>query len=224
MDTTRVERMMDLLPTVVTPADRLCTEGPGVLRDDELLRLLLGTGSWEGATLLERMPLWRLREARVHGLRALGLEHAEAVRLVCAIELGTRAGAVPPRGGTKLASPSDVAAVCGPRMAGLRREQLVALLVDGRKRLLAHVVVADGWTEGVAADPREVFGPALSERASAVIVVHNHPSGDPSPSDADRRMTKRLAAAGEALNVPLLDHVVVSSGGHASMAALGWCG
>jgi DNA repair protein RadC len=199
---------------------RLQVEGAGSLAEGELLELLWGRPPGGHA---RTPPLWRLGGRRLEELRGYGLEEEEAVRLACALELGSRALRAPVPALVRLTHPSDVAAVVSPRMAGLPREMVVALVLDSRKRLLAHVPVAEGWTEGVAVDPREVFRAAVVERGAGVILVHNHPSGDPTPSLEDRTLTRRLCRAGDVLGIRLLDHVVVARGGYVSLAAEGVC-
>ncbi|HVY61306.1 MAG TPA: JAB domain-containing protein, partial [Planctomycetota bacterium] len=107
----------------------------------------------------------------------------------------------------------------GPLLADLPRERLYAILLDRRHRVLREHLVCEGTLDEAPAHPREVFIPALREGASAVIVLHNHPSGDPTPSQADYDVTARLALAGRALGVPLLDHVVIGGGAFVSIAS-----
>lgn len=210
--------------------ERACVEGVGSLTTEELLAVLLGSGRHRGDSmhtsreLLERFPLWRLPWCRVRELAPMAeLGRSKAVQLLCALELGQRAARMPLPERARLSAPEDVAALCAPRMAALPRERVVALMCDRKQRLLAEAVVAEGWAEGCHVDPREVFRPALAERASGVILVHNHPSGDPTPSATDRDLTHRLSQAGALLGIKLVDHVVVALGGFASLAGQGCC-
>ena len=98
----------------------------------------------------------------------------------------------------------------------------MVLLLDTRHRLIREVEVSRGSLNQSLVHPREVFAPALREAAAAILVVHNHPSGDPSPSREDHEVTRRLAKAGELLGIPLLDHVVIAAQGHTSFARNGW--
>ncbi|MEW5853557.1 MAG: DNA repair protein RadC [Myxococcota bacterium] len=217
-------------PAEPLPSERARVEGVSALANEELLALVLHGGG--GAThtararaLLTDVPLWRLPGMRAPELaERANISGAAALRLLGALELGARATRPPVRARVRLASPTDVAALCAPRMAALPRERVVALMVDRRQRLLAEVLVSEGWTEGSPVDPREVFRPALGERASGVILVHNHPSGDPTPSGPDRELTRRLKQAGDTLGVKLVDHVVVAAGGVSSLAQEGLCG
>jgi DNA repair protein RadC len=167
---------------------------------------------------------WRLAGLRLPQVaQTAGVGRDRALRLACALELGARATRPPMPPRVRLGTPEDVAALCAPRLAHLPRERVVALLVDGRQRLLSEVVVSEGWSEGCPVDPREVFAPALGERAAGVVLVHNHPSGDPTPSTPDRELTSRLRRAGEVMGIKLVDHVVVAGGGFSSMAKMGLC-
>ena len=234
---------MDLTETVETQAvrgaappgpvleARARVEGTAHLTSEELVALVWrGGGTRAGdlqtaRELLAIWPPWRLAGLRLPELaEAAGVGRDRALRLACALELGARAHRPPLPARVRLGVPEDVAALCGPRLAHLPRERVVALLVDGRQRLMSEVVVSEGWTEGCPVDPREVFAPALGERAAGVILVHNHPSGDPTPSAPDLELTTRMRRAGELLGIKLVDHVVVAGGGFASMAQMGLCG
>jgi DNA repair protein RadC len=107
-------------------------------------------------------------------------------------------------------------------MRSLAQEVFFVLLLDSRHRLLRSVEVSRGSLSQSLVHPREVFAPALRESAAAILVVHNHPSGDPVPSREDHEVTRRLAEAGELLGVPLIDHIVVAAGGYTSFADRGW--
>jgi DNA repair protein RadC len=104
-----------------------------------------------------------------------------------------------------------------PEMRGLERERFLLLLLDGKHRLLRSLVVSEGTLNTSLVHPRDVFGPALREGTGALIAVHNHPSGDPEPSNEDLAITQRLRDAGELLGIPLVDHVVVADGGWVSL-------
>lgn len=212
------------------PASKARMEGVAALSNEELLAVLLhgesaDAGHVLGAQRLVHLtPLWRIPQLRPLELEArTALSPSRALRLLCALELGQRAARMPTPNRVRVLSPSDVASLCAPRMACLPRERVMALMLDRRQRLLCEVSVSEGWQEGCPVDPREVFRPALAERACGVILVHNHPSGDPTPSQADRELTRRLRDAGALIGIRLLDHVVVAQGGHASLAQEGLC-
>lgn len=216
---TVAENVAPYIAPEVPLADRARIMGPGTLTDAELVSLMCGRP-------VANVPeLRRVKEMRVPELaRRLGISEVRALRVLVGLEAGRRAQQVPLAPRVRLLSPSDVAGVMGPQLSGLAREHVVALLVDRRQRLISQVTVSEGWAEGAPVDPREVFRPALAETASGLILVHNHPSGDPTPSQSDRDLTRRLRDAGQVLGCRLLDHVVVASGGHSSLAQEGLCG
>jgi DNA repair protein RadC len=145
----------------------------------------------------------------------------EADRLLAALELGRRSYASPARRGAPLGSVAAVAALFDGRLRGRGHEEMHVLGVDVRLQLQMHAVVSVGGVAEVAILPRDLFRPLLREGAWGCLVVHNHPSGDPRPSDADRTLTRRLRQAAELLGIHFVDHVIVASGGVFSFAAEG---
>ena len=129
-----------------------------------------------------------------------------------------RAGAF----GPLLSCAGDIAALMAPELNTLDREQFVALHLDTKNRLLSREVVSIGHLSAALVHPREVFKAAILANAASVAFVHNHPSGDPEPSREDIELTRRLIRAGELLGIPVLDHVVVASRGHVSIAERGF--
>ncbi len=148
---------------------------------------------------------------------------AEAVRVCAAFELGRRAQVRfdELRRGAAPMSAEAVARWAAPRLAHLDHEEVWVLCLDGRSALLCARQVGRGGVHGCALLARDVLVPVVRESASAFVLVHNHPSGDPTPSREDLEMTRALTAAADALCVPLLDHVVVARGGHRSMFEMG---
>lgn len=152
------------------------------------------------------------------GSEALGelLDREHVERLEALIELAGRLVSPLELGG-RIDDAAAVAAYFRPRLAGAAVESFWMLALDARNRPLAVTCVALGTLTSCLVHPREVYAPAIRARAAAVIVVHNHPSGDPEPSDEDETLTRRLAEAGLVLGIPLLDHVVVARGGYRSL-------
>jgi len=218
-------------PAGERPRERLLRLGAGALADVELVAILLRSGrGGETAVDLGRRLLLLCGEAGAAGLCRLGPEDlaavpgvgpAKAAVVLAALEVGRRValGAVPPV--PRYRGPEDVARGLMLQMAPLDREQFRVLLLDTRHGLIDAEVIAVGGLDHVPADPREVFKPAIRRSAAAVIVAHNHPSGDPEPSERDFQLTARLARAGEVLGVPLLDHLVIGRAGYVSLAARG---
>ena len=169
--------------------------------------------------LIERFgSLERLAAADVAILEEVaGVGVAGAARVAAALELGRRAAAersdeVPIRG------PADVFRRMGPRLCDVAQEEFHALLLNTRHRVIREVLVTRGILDASLIHPREVFRVAVGEGAAGVILVHNHPSGDPAPSPEDRAVTRQLADAGRALGIPVVDHVVVGRMGYTSLA------
>ena len=123
--------------------------------------------------------------------------------------------------GAPVRSPADVHAHFLPRLRHAAQERFFAVLLDGRHRVIRHALVSQVTLTASLVHPREVFRPALERAAAAIVLVHNHPSGDPSPSGEDRRVTKRLRGAGELLGIRVVDHVVVAEGGFFSFQEAG---
>jgi DNA repair protein RadC len=211
------------------PRERLCRDGVDVLSTAELLALVLRTGAPGlsalalGQTLIKHFGsldgLARAGDAELR--RMAGIGPAKIASLRAALELGARHACAPLRPGAKLDSPERVFAHFGPRLRRLRQEVFFVLLLDSRQRLIAEVEVSRGSLNQSLVHPREVFAPALREAAAALVVVHNHPSGDPRPSREDAEVTQRLASAGEILGIRLVDHVIVGCEGFRSFAQMG---
>ena len=193
------------------------------LADSELLALLLGTGV-AGEPVGQLAAALMEEQGGLHGLARCGLGAlaerrglgtARAMRVAAAFELGRRAAVA-----RELPWVPDSHAVsewAHGRLDGVEHEELWVLAVDGQQRVRASRRVAAGGLHGLLVSVRDPLRFALREGASAFIVVHNHPSGDPSPSTEDLRFTEQLARAGDAVGTPLLDHVIVSPGRHRSL-------
>ncbi|CAG0977687.1 hypothetical protein MYXO_01673 [Myxococcaceae bacterium] len=211
------------------PRERLVAQGVEALSDAELLALLLRTGA-------RGEPVVALAQAlleRAGGLRALsrtapgelessaGVGPSKSASVVAAFELGRRVATKRVRPGDSVASPRDVHLHFHPRLRDAAHERFLVVLLDGRHRFLREVMVSQGTLTASLVHPREVFRPALREAAAAVLLVHNHPSGDPSPSREDIEVTERLVHAGRLLGVDVLDHVIVAEQGYVSLREAG---
>lgn len=118
--------------------------------------------------------------------------------------------------GVEITGPEDVHTLC-VSMAGYRQEVFKALLLDSKHRLIRKVTICKGGLNAAVVHPRELFAPAITARAAGLVLVHNHPSGDPEPSEEDLRLTRRMAEAGRLLGIEVLDHIVVAKGGYVSL-------
>jgi DNA repair protein RadC len=211
------------------PRERLWRRGPATASDDELLAILLGTGVRDHPVLDVAAELVRsaggigiLSRASPHELAQItGIGAARAARIAAAFELGRRAVEhVQHR--QNLSRPDDVFHHLAPRLAGLAQEVFLVIGIDVRNAMLEVVEVARGSVSGVEVHPREVFRPLVRMAAAAAVVVHNHPSGDPTPSQEDLDLTRRLREVGLLVGIPILDHVVIASKGFQSIAE--WLG
>jgi len=214
------------------PRERLDRLGASALSDVELLALLLRTGDRSAdvlriaSRLLERHDgLHGLARAALRELSAeAGMGPAKSASVCAALELGRRLAARRLHPGAPIRGPEDVFSHFHPSLRLASHEKFIALLLDGRHRVLREEVVSQGTLTASLVHPREVFRPALREAAAALILVHNHPSGDPAPSVEDREVTRRLVRAGELLGVRVLDHVVVAERGFCSLQREGCIG
>lgn len=209
------------------PRERLAALGASALTNTELLAVLLGTGSasksvFELSLELSARGLRALAQAEALALgRHPGLGHVRALRLLAAFELGRRLHCedAPPR--PRLDTPELVASYLTPRHAAHGSEVFGVLALDSRHRLLGQKIVATGGRHSVAVSPADVFQTALPFRPRSVVAFHNHPSGDPHPSEEDKALTYRLARAGEVLGIALVDHIVLGGRSFASFKQLG---
>jgi DNA repair protein RadC len=198
--------------------ERLAQVGAECLSDAELIALLLGTGSRdESVTVLAArllatggglVGLARMRLGELKQLQGLG--DGKAGRLLGAFELGRRVVSQPLARGRKITSSADVFEALGPKLAAAEVERFIAIPLDARNRPLGEIVMAVGGLSQCPVSPADVYRALLREAASAVIFVHNHPSGEPSPSGDDLALTERLVLAGGLLGVRVLDHVIVA--------------
>ena len=204
--------------------ERLDRLGPTALSDADLIALVLRSGDARrdvvatARLVLDRFgsPRGLADESCASLIDVPGLGPAKAASLVGAIELGRRSAAQPMVRGKRIQSPLDVQRHFQPRLREWRRESFHVLLLDGRHRLIALETVSLGTLTASLVHPREVFREAIRRAAAAMILVHNHPSGDPSPSQEDRDVTRRLESAGDLLGIRVLDHVIVAEGGYFS--------
>jgi DNA repair protein RadC len=218
------------MPNAERPRERLRAHGPHALSAAELLAVVVGSGAAGGSALhvaqavLGRFDgsLRRLATTPVAALtRVRGVGPARAVAIHAALELGRRLAAEGRDDGTPITSPRDVWQLYAPRLQDLPVEEFHVAVLDAQHRLERDVLVTRGILNSSLVHPREVFREAIAERAAAVILVHNHPSGDPTPSAEDRGVTEQLVAAGRLLDIPVHDHVIVGRGRYVSFAEAG---
>ncbi len=220
-----------LWPETERPRERLLSLGPSVLSDGEALAVIFGTGHPGAGTALTVArgllaafgDLRGVLSASVGELASRpGVGPARAATIVAIGEVARRVQADRLDAGVILTSSDAVHAHFGPMLADEKRESFWCVLLDGRNRVLAKIRVSQGSLGASIVHPRECFRDAVREAAAAVLFVHNHPSGDPTPSAEDRRTTDKLRRAGELMGIPVLDHVVVGRGRYWSFADNGW--
>ena len=222
--------VLSIVPDTERPRERLWSLGAGALTTVELLALLLGTGG-EGRSVLELAAglldsndgsLRRLAQRpRAELLRTTGIGPTKAARLLAAIELGGRVAREERPPVQRIREPEDVVRLFQPRLRDLQVEEFHLLALDSQSQVLREVLVTRGLLNSSLVHPREVFRAAIAEAAAGIIVVHNHPSGDPTPSAEDRAVTRQLAEAGRLLDLPLYDHVIIAGDRFVSLATLG---
>jgi len=209
------------------PRERYTVEGPGRFGDDELLALILGTGTADRAAIeIARDLLARfdgpggLVQAPPGALAGVpGIGEARAVRVHAACALGRRARLYPPP--SRVLAPEDAWDYLHPHVVDRAQEELHALYLARGGRLLACQRLTVGNDCFTIVDPKQVLRPAVALGATGIILAHNHPSGDPTPSEADRDCTRRVAEAGRVVGVVLLDHLVMGRHHFVSLAAAG---
>lgn len=218
------------LPRSERPRERLRALGAQSLSTAELLALVLNTGNRGRSALALAVQLLagvdgslrRLSQRPVAALTSVdGIGLARAVSVHAVLELGRRLAAEAREDGVPLRAPRDVFHAFAPRLEDSPVEEFHVAVLDAQHRLERDVLVTRGILNSSLVHPREVFREAIAERAAAIILVHNHPSGDPTPSADDRLVTEQLVAAGRLLDIPVHDHVIVGRGRYTSFAEMG---
>ncbi|MGH2381267.1 MAG: RadC family protein [Candidatus Limnocylindria bacterium] len=207
------------------PAERLRRHGPEASADEELLALIVGDRAAAhrvARRLLDRFgSLADVARAVPMELRVAGLSEAAALRISACGELGRRVARTWPADPWLIRTPTDVAEPLVDAMGALEREELRVLMLDTKNVVTAERTVYRGNLAGSSVRVGEVYRDPVRACAAAIIVAHNHPSGDPAPSGEDLRITAELAEAGRLLDIELLDHLVIGRGRWTSLRALG---
>jgi DNA repair protein RadC len=220
---------VSVLPETDRPRERLWSLGPAALTTAELLAILLGTGGRgqnvldlaAGLLELTEGSLRRLAQRPSAELLRPGIGPTKAGRLIAAFELGARTAREERPPVQRIREPEDVIRLFGTRLRDLPVEEFHLLALDSQSQVLREVLITRGLLNSSLVHPREVFRAAIAEAAAGIIVVHNHPSGDPTPSAEDRAATRQLASAGQLLDVPLYDHVIIAGDRFVSFATAG---
>ena len=211
------------------PREKLARLGVSALGDNELLALVLGAGTSQ-LNALALANLLLSASGGLHGipaagrdelLRVPGVGDARAAQVLASIELGRRTLLHEPDERPQLLTPRDAALFLLPEFGARPVEHFGVVLVDTRHRVLKTALLTVGTLDRSVVHPREVFRAAAAARAAAVILFHNHPSGDPTPSADDQALTRRMLAAGEIMGIEVLDHVVLAGTKYASLRERG---
>ena len=212
------------------PREKLILKGKSSLSDAELIAILIGSGSLEkSAVELSRYvlkevnnDLGELAKLSVNDLKKYkGIGEAKALSIISALELGRRRKDTEPLKKEKIVSSKDIYDLMKPHLMDLDHEEFWVVLLNRANIVLKKAVVSSGGISGTVADPRLIFKAALENMASAVILVHNHPSGNPKPSDADLVITRKMKDAGKLLEIPVLDHLIFTDSDYYSFADAG---
>ncbi len=219
-------------PEQERPRELLLAQGPQGLSDAQLLAILLRIGRPDSSAVQVAMDLL----TQLGGLRGLanrsleeictipGIGPAKAAQILAAIELGKRALSTPLTEGKRIQGSQHIYQHYYPLLRDTRHEVFMAVLLDAKHTVIRDFTVSQGSLTVSIVHPREVFNLAVRESAAAIIFVHNHPSGDPRPSEVDHALTQRLIAAGEILGIHVLDHIVIGDGKYVSFADEGFFG
>ena len=203
------------------PRERLAARGAPSLSDDELLALLIGSGNARrSALVIANEALRALGQSDVSRLRSSGLGAATAVRIVAACELGRRV-VIAGSEGERCDTAELAAAALAPHFAHLARECLVVALLSRKQRLLAVTPLYWGSVSGTPVRIAELFTEAIRRQSPGIVLAHNHPSGDPSPSADDIRTARDAAQAGRLLGIDVVDHLVFGAGRWVSLRRIG---
>jgi len=218
------------LPVWEKPREKMMREGCSRLSTVEILAILLRTGTRDRSAMdlageilsMDSRGIRFLADCTPEELRRIrGMGDAKICELLAAVELGRRVAAAQPEVHGRISCSRDIADLFMERMRYYRKEHFLCLLINTRGDVIEMDEVSVGDLCSSVAGGREVFCNAIRRNAGSVALIHNHPSGDPTPSDQDIKTTRRLAQSGELLGIPVLDHIIIGDGSYVSMKAEG---
>ncbi len=218
------------MPESERPREKMLSSGASSLSNAELLALVIGSGTKDDSAIALAMEVLSMADGAIRSLyncqpeefmKLKGIGRACACRLAASIEFGRRLAAAAPPNRVKFEIPKDAAELFMEDMRHLQQERLRVALLNSKGELIAMDDVTVGGLYSSSASPREVFSKAVRKGAYAVILAHNHPSGDPTPSDDDINVTRQIAAAGDLLGIYLLDHIIIGDGRYISLKEIG---
>lgn len=217
-------------PKEERPRERFLQDGPQSLSNQELLALLLRTGTREesvlqlaGRLINSVKGLRLLKEASVEELTGIkGIGEAKAIHILASVELGRRMNQLNDQDRYVIRSPEDGANYCMEEMRFLTQEHFVCLYLNTKNQVLQKTTIFIGSLNASIVHPREVFKEAFRRSAASIICLHNHPSGDPTPSREDIEVTKRLAECGRIIGIEVLDHIIIGEHKYVSLKEKGY--
>ncbi|MCY7350215.1 MAG: DNA repair protein RadC [Cytophagaceae bacterium] len=213
------------------PREKLLLKGKAALSDAELLGILINSGTTKLTAIDIAKDILRNTDNDLNQLAKLsikdlskfqGIGEARAITIVAALELGRRRKETESREKPKITSSRDAYEILRPHLMDLPHEEFWVILLNRANQVIRPVQISAGGVSGTVADPKIIFKAALEHLASAVILGHNHPSGNLQPSQADRDLTRKLKEAGLLLDIPVLDHVILSDRTYLSFADEGY--
>lgn len=210
------------------PRERLIKNGASALSDSELLAIILRTGSKQenvinlSQRILKEYNIKQLSQVNLSQLMKVhGIKESKAAQIAACFEIARRLESFRDEEKPKISSPEDVYRRLYPRMREQKKEMFIELCLDTKNQIIREEIISVGSLNANIVHPREVFKLALAESSAHIIVAHNHPSGDPTPSREDIEITKKLFETGNIIGITLLDHVVIGEGRHFSMKEAG---
>lgn len=211
------------------PREKLFDLGAQALSDAELLAILIGAGTAKVTAvdlakrlLIDAENLEALASKNVYELSKLkGIGPARAARIVATFELGRRQNSAPVHKKIQFKSPEDIVLYYRPKIRNLKYEVFALMLLNGNNGLIHDIQLTKGTLTSSLVHPREVFKAAIDYLAAAMILIHNHPSGEPNPSIEDKQITRQLVSASELIGIPILDHVIIAEDKFFSFAQKG---
>lgn len=221
------EKTMKQLPLSERPYEKYEMEGAEKLSEKELLSIIIRTGTKRERA--DQIALHLLDRCGKNGIQALwnmgiedlkkipGIGRVKAIQILCVCELARRLASGKRLLGTKISSPEDIVAYYNVHLKYLEKECLVLLILDSKNKILSEEILSVGTINTAIADPREIFMAALKKNGVSIILLHNHPSGDPTPSREDIHVTERIIQAGRLLGITLFDHIIIGQNSYISL-------
>lgn len=218
--------MIKELPAKERPREKLFGHGVKHLSNTELIALLIGSGTRQASAItlagyvlaMTEYGLSALKSASPEELLSIkGIGEASASRILAAAELGSRIACDTPYGRQRIFGAEDVYKMFQAEYSGEKQEIVTELLLNAKYEVIGRETISKGGIVTALVEPRDVFRPAVKRGATGVILIHNHPSGDPTPSEDDLHATEQIDKAGELIGVKLIDHIIIGSGRHVSL-------